>query len=200
MVASQPHRSPSSKAISSSAKTCATCRNMSAAAVRPSVTSTAKPSSSRSDGRGAHAGGRADLAARDTSPARELASEQCGGPCVQIGVARERDVSGSSCCAALRRSAGASLPAFEAKAICPRNRSNCARLSSSSGPDPAASAVSSNSRAASNAPACRFACAAASARSARRVGDEQVVAVVAGLGEQSPASGHGAMELRILTL
>jgi hypothetical protein len=32
------------------------------------------------------------------------------------------------------------------------------------------------------------------------VGDEQVVAAVAGLGEQSPASGHGAMELRISTL
>ena len=132
----------------------------------------AKPSSSRSHGSGGSAGPGAVTTARETSsrlpPAP--ASRPANRPAAHASryVSRERRTSSvSSFLAAWSSSTGASLPRFWAKATSACSRSTRARPSSSSGP---ASAAASSPRDTSNAPAPRLACAAASARSARRAG------------------------------
>ena len=83
-------------AISPSANTLTARLNVGAAAARPSLTRTERPSSSRSLGRGAEVGWGAEIAARETSShspdAREPAGEHRSPPGVQIGLARERGI------------------------------------------------------------------------------------------------------------
>ena len=149
----------------------ATRLNMDTAAPRPSVISTASPSRSRSDGQGADAGWGADRrGSRDLAHfagARQPPGEQRGCPRVQIGLAREPASSGSIRCAAFKSSAAASLPALEANAICARTRSTCALLELVQGPS-----LRRGQQLESPVESARltFACAAASARAARRAG------------------------------
>ena len=171
IVASQPNRRPSSTVISPSAKTRAACLSRGAARARPSVTRTASPSSSRSDGLGAAAGGGADREARATScrlPApRELAGEHRGGPRVQVGLACQRAIQGLELLGRLRQQRRGVATRAGGERDLPAQQAARACWSSSSGP---AAAMLSRSSAASNAPARRLAWAAARARPARGPG------------------------------
>ena len=135
-----------------------------AAARRPSVKISARPSSSRSRGSGGSALG-AVAAARETSsrlpPALAIRPANSAAPHASRYVSRERRTSsGSSFRAASSSSSGASPPRFWANATSAWSRSRRARANSSSGP---ASAAASSPRATSNAPAPRLAWAAARA-------------------------------------
>ena len=142
------------------------------AALRPSVIRMASPSSSRSDGRRTPAGprgrtgGQGDFA--ETACACEPPDVVRGRP-MRPGMSggRARHPATASRLAAAISNAGASLLALEANAICARSRSAWACWSSSSGP---AAGVVTSSAAASSAPACRLACAAARARPTCRAG------------------------------
>ena len=95
-VAIQPHRSTSSAGMSALAKALAACRSAGAAAAGPSVTSSARPSSSRSAGRGGCArrgqgpGGAGDL--QQVAGAGQMPGEHRRAPRVQIGLARQVEV------------------------------------------------------------------------------------------------------------
>ena len=140
-----------------------------AAAARPSVTSSAMPSSSVSTARGGPVGDGATRWRRGSPRAGRRHSAVLRTWRRHRRPDRSREPArGRAARAAAPRPAGASAPSAAdpwANAICPRSRSTRARWRASSG---APSTIASISRAASNAPACKLACAAASARSTRR--------------------------------
>ena len=120
-VASQPQRSTSSTETSGPANAVAARCSTGAAAGRPSVNTSAKPSSSRSLGRGGCGGAGAVIAACETSrrPAA-LASRPANSAALQASryVSRDSRTSSGSSVRAAWSSSGASSPRLCAYATC----------------------------------------------------------------------------------
>ena len=167
-----PTGAPRLRRTSALAKARRACRSTGAAAAGPSVTSMRQAVQQQVEPAAAGAPAGAVPGRRGRPPAhrrRRPGARRTAPPGRRPGRSRGPGP-GRAAPAAWPPSAAAAArrcPGPEANATCPRSRSARARCSSSTGP---ASAMASRSRAWSNAPACRLACAAASVRSARRAG------------------------------